>query len=92
MSVPSNPLPHQEHAKKDPASILEVGRWVYRALEQERRTGIGEFLNNVTRDFRGVSFVTDSFVVDDIPDDPLRMSLILQLHSGQQFRISIEEK
>lgn len=86
------PLPHQPHAKTDFAELFEVTRWVRVALEHERRTGVGEFLTPVMRDFRGVSGVVDSFTMDDIPDDPLRMSLILRLHSGQEYRISIEER
>lgn len=85
------PLPHTDHAKKAPASILQVARWVWRALESERRTGVGEFLSPAARDFRGVKGISDSFTMNDIPDDPLRSSLILVLHSGQRFRVSIEE-
>lgn len=91
MHVP-RPMNHAPHGKKEPASLCEVARWVLRALDHERRTGIGEFLTPTTRDFRGVRWVSDSFTMLDIPDDPHRAGLIIMLHSGQEFRISIEEK
>lgn len=89
MDDPSHVL---AHAKQDPAALFEVAYWVLSALRQELATGIGEYLTPATYDFRGIRGLNDSFVMDDIPDDPLRASLILVLHSGQHFRISIEEK
>lgn len=86
------PLPHKAHGKTDFAELYEVARWIRVALEHERQTGIGEFLTPVMLDFRGVAGVVDSFTMDDIPDDPLRISLILRLHSGQEYRLSIEER
>ena len=86
------PLPHKGHAKTEPAELYEVTNWVMQALRRERATGTGEFLTPVMKDFRGVNFIADAFIADDIPDDDLRMSLILRLHSGQEYRISIEEK
>lgn len=91
MAGQPRPLPHEPHAKKEPARLFEVAQWVHRSLAHELLTGIGGFLNNYTRDFRGIAGIADSFTIDDIPDDPLRCGLVLKLHSGQQYRITIEE-
>jgi len=86
------PMVHVPRAKREAAQLAEVAHWVERAMEHERRTGVGEFLTPVKLDFRGVKKVADTTVAIDIPNDPHRVGLILTLHSGQEYRISIEEK
>jgi hypothetical protein len=84
------PLPHSPSAKQDAASLLEVGRWIFRALKRERFAD--PFLTAAVKDARGIGSVIDSTTLNDIPDDTLRVGIIVTLYSGQTYRVSIEEK
>lgn len=90
LKVPKAGLPVR-YGKRDPASLFEVGYWVYRGLCHEVATGIGEFLHDTrARDFRGVAQVMPEDTA--LIDDPLMIAIVVKLHSGQEFRVIIEEK